>query len=497
MELDTFTKIENLADHLQLYLTSQCLSSGKVFDHKDNRFLSDQYAEPFLALSLAVQAELGNIQYFDLIKPIIFRIRQEYWNEDRGHFDFINFALCLIKLKFEINNWEKNDVYRNVCYILKNCINSKTKAANWRIKRILVKLHNKKKISALLDILVLLSKFDNSLWIHDFKNKSFPIGYSIYSAALINLGIEYFGLPPSLNSIPAAAYAHVKKIFENTTGFNIHGRSFQQIFGYGPWIYLCMVYEDHAAINNSLDLISRYQSNDGIKIVLSKYGESLGYYDYHHHSVYNAFFLFWLRESQKTFLKGSVYSSGPYSVLRKSGWHIILAKSGKKYSSEMGISPYFVAYKKHLLFSGVSGPDGGPHSTLRGRKENRLVYWGPILPKDLTGKTAFNYKTLITNLKDGLKIEAIGKNNITRTIMVFPRRIRITDKIVCQTKTNMRVLNLPIFENEIQNLKFCSNLSDIYTEKIKGPNGDYINFFYDKIIDRKQSINIEIEIEIK
>ena len=147
---------------------------------------------------------------------------------------------------------------------------------------------------------------------------------------------------------------------------NYLGRGNNQIFAWGPALYLYSLLEDPTIYQKGFDYIYDKSlhmiENDNIIVNMFDGNEKVWWWDYHYCSVYTAHFIFWLIltsvENQKIYLEKtpniSVKDSGVH--IYKGNYYIVVFDGRKHYLAESGKSIANISRNRMSYFKGAFGP---------------------------------------------------------------------------------------------------------------------------------------------
>lgn len=296
----------------------------------------------------------------------------ERWDENKKlpsfHFDFNNFALCVV---YDVLKEKEPEISEKIMHTILSTVDSCHETINWLPMRWYV---NAKKFQ----------------WTQNFKYKSIieHCKSTINSATNNDGGIEdilpkgnSFNLQYDAATVGVLQFLRVNGENYDLTrqlGFllnaiapdgdiNYQGRGTNQISAWSNWIYLLSTAAKENELKQALDYIY-----DKIPIMLSNHNIMLNSYDgsekylwwdYHHCSVYTAHFLFWLVLSYKDYGKNPIeekyirdYSTG-LKIIKSENFFISIFEGRKKYLAEKG--PLLVALwtKKYgMIVKGAFAP---------------------------------------------------------------------------------------------------------------------------------------------
>lgn len=283
------------------------------------------------------------------------------------HYDFNNFALC-IAYDYIDDNILKNSIRKTVC----DTPDSNHDTVNWLPMRWYV---NEKRYSwtsdnKYLEICKIIRKKISSATNEDGsiedrlpKGISFNLQYDISTVATLSL-LRTQGININLST----QLGFLLKAVMPDGDINYQGRGCNQIFAWGPWLYLLSC----TGRKNDFDIALRYLTDDKLDKMLSNDNLMLNGYtgkskylwwDYHYASVYIAHLLFWSVLAFRDFGKGEImpdisksFVSG-FNILNKHNLIVSWFDGRKEYLAEKGptITSIYIANGR-TIFKGTFGP---------------------------------------------------------------------------------------------------------------------------------------------
>lgn len=460
---------------------------GGIYDPFDGRVMGEHYSTSHFALLSAILHEQSRepTHLEQAKRAFEFHMhtsRDEYaFSEWMYHWDFQNYALieCFARLSSNLEDETKTEWSR----CLRNWrTNSKNKLSNWAAMRALAYLQRGKLWRSAFDKWMSRWNYRVALYgeqpdgcIDDEKNVSRPIQYHIYTTALLHR--MYL-----LNGQDKIARKFLNGIeffmpFVDPDGdFNYWGRGHGQIFGHGAAIYALLAaanltgdgkYRDCAA--KLFDYLNMFKKDDHFPLVLNSHDdrEQMGWYDYHHTTVYNAFLGVWLAlasevqsheaRTAQIATKPQVQSQRNFAFLTNEHYFIAVGQGLPHYSSEAGLSPCHL-WSKELgwIFSSPGGPTEDTFGKFYGDKEIRKNFLAPIIISaegrlispagNLSGFTASSTEEITCFADYGLcKIDRIIR--IRRQSLEISDTITFKQDFVCK---EFRLLNLPLIEDKFE-----------------------------------------------
>lgn len=493
---DASHQLQQFADELERSLLGSVDAESFLLDPDGERIAHEQYGEAFLALAVAAGDALRKEPAPNsAIKGLLRVVTSQYGKSASYHYDFVNLALVLTANIYDRMGWPKEPLLNPRMNRLARLQHSTVKASNWRAMRLLVAKANGKKLRGIWESLALKLNTDADGWVHDIRAVSFPVQYSIYTAALFELGSRWFGLPATFRRSASTTYDQTHRIFESPLGFNTQGRGYQQIFGYGPWIYLASQREDWRTVTSALHLLEKNTASSQLRLVLSETGDRIGRYDYHYSSVYQAFLLAWLRLTQLDTADPWVAASGPHAMIRSGGWRVRISRGGNKYAAESALSPHSIFYQGDCLSEGIAGPDGGRHSRKRGTSALRFVCCSPIILNASKDPIALLGRRNRISAQNGSVVVSFENQQIRirRTISVN-QGLLFTDEIFAKKPVVIRCVNVPILLESSDRYSVSSSAGGLETEERVGLRGPYKVYFRAATLQKSEALHVKTQI---
>jgi hypothetical protein len=350
-----------------------------VYDPLEGRVEGDHYATShYVLMSAALHRLTGEPEYLQAAvdsAAFCFRILQGYPRVPWGmHFDFNNYGIALTCLLLrEILPEETRAAWLNS---LASARMNKHRVGNWFGQRLVflsllraqgVRLPLRLRLLLVFNLLGFRRSFAADGAIEDHKGTSRPIQYHAFSLALAVLLDAVVGDAWTARRIdPGIDF--LLRFLAPDGDFNFFGRGHKQIFAYSPALYILEALAPvRPELRDAADLIwgfvHPHQRGDGsFPLVLtpsepdSQAVPHLGWYDYHRHSVYNAFFGAWLalaelgrrgelrpgRWAPARQLRREPLAGGKTNVFSqtKSSYYLCLTRGYGGYSSECALSPH-------------------------------------------------------------------------------------------------------------------------------------------------------------
>lgn len=396
--------IKNLYDWLsKLQVKEKGYDYGGIYDSIDKRVFGEHYSATHFALLAAVLFRMTDeFEYLNSAKLAIdFHIRtskDEYkygdWNY---HWDFNNYAFLETynllhgalsseereRWETSIKSWKTNThqvtnwlVMRAYSYLFRYKLFGSF-SDYWEYKRIL----NHVKRAQLKD-----GCFE------DVKGESNPVQYHVFTLAILHRIYQVTKIR-GLKKRFLKGVDYFKYFVDPDGDFNFKGRGQEQIFGYGAAIYVLEAAKNMDSknrgeyqylLNKVYGYLLEFVNEDGhFPLVLNTHtdSEKMGWYDYHHLTVYNASLGAWLALSsmvskndttaeQKKYDAVKLFKPSKTLIVRFPSYCAVFGAGGTRYLSDCGLSPHHIWLKGAGWF--LPSP-GGPSPDRYG-KINRVEH---------------------------------------------------------------------------------------------------------------------------
>ena len=407
MESNTnWAVVDDIITQITSKLHDKCLSflgedeegNCVIIDPIDDKVIGAHYAMTHIAAALIISGRktnrLNDIEKgIKLIKGVLKRWEMDTKASD-FHYDFNNFALCLI-----YDELEKDEQYIDLCQEIRETImstgDSRHFTVNWLPMRMFVNYHrylwanDKQYEKTICDLYTIIKKATNQDgFVEDLlpKGKSFNLQYNVATVAVLQFlndkGAEY-----SINDNIIA----LVNACDPAGDINYLGRGCNQIFAWGLWIYLlksqgikeqCLLsvnylaeWIDDAIANNNL-LLNQYPGE-----------QKMLWWDYHYSSVYLGHLYLWLvlaenlkdRNSKIMPCEGSYGTDSGVRIIRKKEYFVCLFEGRKQYLAEYGpIVANLWLKEPGYLMKGTFGPWMGQFGKKYSNFLSFFNYFGPI-----------------------------------------------------------------------------------------------------------------------
>ncbi len=281
-----------------------------LIDPNDGKRVAGHYGEThFCAAALMRSRERNNARYREYALKLLDGVLARWGAEQRAaeaHNDFNNFALAIVYE--ELKRQGETALAERALNTLMKSKNSRNRTVNWQPMRAYANLvlyeatNDPGFLKIAVDALnvVQSARYDDGMF-DDLlpKGASFNLQYCISTTAVVQLIARRFDayadkLPKiELTRTMATLYA----LMFPDGDINYMGRGCNQIFAWGPWLYLMENYTAKEATARSRRFLEERfpTARDNNSLLLNEYdGQDRAlWWDYHHYTVYLAHLLMW------------------------------------------------------------------------------------------------------------------------------------------------------------------------------------------------------------
>lgn len=371
-------RIDNMIDQIEKKLISYLEGQGYykyLVDPVEHRVISTHYGQTHCCAGFIIKGLRDKNCYLYNLGLNLLGAILSTWDSDKKqadfHNDFNNFALCLIweeihEIEYEYSNWIKE--------IVLSTHDSVHDTINWLPMRMLVSSYRFKWTNDKVHMEryeFFRQKIEDATYKDGFiedrlpKGTSFNLQYNVATVALLSLAYDISGDKTEIvKEIDALLYAAL-----DDGDINYLGRGCNQIFAWGPWIYLLAGTEEQSVSQNALEYIeSRLPSmleNNNLILNCEKGVERAWWWDYHYSSVYIAHLYLWLvlagrpRHRITPVSQPQIHDSG-LKLIRKDGWTVVLFNGRNEYLAEAGPLIEAIWNKNYgTIYKGCFGAYGG------------------------------------------------------------------------------------------------------------------------------------------
>lgn len=342
-------------------------------DPNDGEEISAHYGATHFAASLILYGEIAHSpKICDKGKALLNSILnrwQETIKQSAFHFDFNNFALCLIA---ETVKKSDNELFERIQQTVLRTTDSNHNTTNWLPMRWYVNKNRYEWTNEEIylrncyychKLIVQATNVDGGVEDQIPKGKSFNLQYDIAVVSVMQFlkirGIEY-NLSKEVRFL--------LDVVSPDGDINYQGRGTNQIFAWGLWIYLLSSAGFEEQLSNALNYIEPLvcQMFEKHNLMLNMFDgeEKYLWWDYHYCSVYCAHFILWLVLSLLDDKKNSIKFRGEFidndtglTIYRSDNTFVSVFNGRKKYLAEKGPSICSLWTRQHgMIFKGSFGP---------------------------------------------------------------------------------------------------------------------------------------------
>lgn len=348
------------------------ISKGEVIDPIDSKNIKAHYADTHLSV--------GYLLYGDIELAIeIMNSFLDDWNKRCNlpdyHADFNNFAMCIFSEEIKKREIEF-DLQNKLDKIILNAKDSHNYTINWLPMRIYTNFYRYqisgecKFLNTCWKLEEIVQEAINSDWtIEDRlpKGVSYNLQYNVSTVAvllyLFNRGYSFKHI-----SCLSECIASLIDLMAPDGDINYMGRGCNQIFAWGPWIYIVTCIERREIFEitkNYIENNSSFIRNNNILLNNFSGVNKQYWWDYHYCSVYHSHLFMWmlLAEQENKQIKLQVKCLDQLQTFRTyktSSFQCQIFKGRKEYLSEWGPEiNYIWSSKLGMIYKGVFGPWGG------------------------------------------------------------------------------------------------------------------------------------------
>ena len=359
-------------NHYLPYLTNNGDNEVQLIDPVDKKVIGFHYGETHMGVAFI----LGGVHFKnDAIRDMGYRIINgfvnhvtDYQKDPAYHWDFNNFALCVL-----YEYLDKTDV--EFCKRIKKFIisqqDSNNATINWYPMRLYVnwwkyQWTGEKKYKAIMcDFKKRISSAQYADgYIEDLlpKGTSFNFQYHMFTTSLL----AFLKLRDIDVANVSSAVSRTEDMMDYQGDINYLGRGNNQIFAWGPAIYLYSVLEDQTSYNKAIEYVydRAFTSIENDNLILNDFegSDKNWWWDYHYCSVYIAHFIFWLMlaaiEQKKLPYKYEINNLSDSGVhIHKGNYCVVIFDGRRHYLAESGKIIAGITDRKGMCyFKGAFGP---------------------------------------------------------------------------------------------------------------------------------------------
>lgn len=352
-----------------------------LIDPIDQERLGDHYGESHLCAALFLRAKrTQDYESLDMAKSLLKGLMQRY-GEDRNsaqyHADFNNFAFCII---YHALCDMKSEMAVELESIIINLKASKNSTVNWLPMRAYVYYtkyeitHTKQYLHLANSIIRSIDKiaYDDGLLDDLFpKGTSFNLQYCISTIACLKFVHETFKESTVASALNIdKGIRTLSKLILPDGDINYLGRGCNQLFAWGPWIYIVRstpgIYKP-TNISYFTDTYAKIINNYNLLLNELKGEKKLLWWDYHHYSVYAAHYLLWYELGKKNYDAESIDTNAPGEAIneefesglkidRNANFFVVSFNGRNRYLTEKGPQIAAICSSKYgTIFKGGHG----------------------------------------------------------------------------------------------------------------------------------------------
>lgn len=412
------TIIEKIIAHYEPYFKKKN-NNLLLTDPNDKRVIGFHYGETHLGTAMIIWGTVTkNNKMVEIGQKVIegfLAHAVEYQKNPAYHWDFNNFALCIlvnyldgslknVRDEMKSQNTERNKVF---CDKIRSFLiiqqDSKNPTINWLPMRMYFNYCKNLWTgdSKSLKVMDRLSKKIQSAQYKDGfyedllpKGKSFNFQYHIYTTAVLHF-LETQGIRKVENK---KAVQQAVSVVDPSGDVNYLGRGINQIFAWGPALYLFQsINADEALLKAESYFegkIGTAIDNDNLILNNLLGSQKSWWWDYHYASVYFAHLVFWLvlaqilKDKSEHFVENEIIEndSGVH-IIETENFKVCIFDGRKDYLAEKGPLVANICEKNgRYVFKGAFGPFAGNYGNQYGIPSQTIHnYFGVIQEKIFAG----------------------------------------------------------------------------------------------------------------
>ncbi len=349
-------------------------SELRLIDPNENVEISAHYGATHLAAALILLGkEYGDMGALKVGKKLLVGILRRWPQENvlpAYHYDFNNFAFVIC---FDNLGEGDSNLKTSIKEIVLKSPDSNHDTINWLPMRAFVNskryqwTNDAKYLKTINRCQKLINKAtNNDGGIEDRlpKGVSFNLQYDISTLATLvfaNSIFPNYDFKRGLNFL-------LKNVAPDGD-INYQGRGCNQIFAWGPWIYLLATFGLNNDIERALGflnpLVDKMLDNNSMMLNAWDGSEKYLWWDYHYASVYTAHFLLWLILAKRNYHKlnfevkdnNCIGDSTNLKIYKSQDYYVSVFEGRKEYLAERGPSVSLIWIKKYgNIVKGCFGP---------------------------------------------------------------------------------------------------------------------------------------------
>lgn len=421
-------RIESMIDQIETKLISYLEEQGYnkyLIDPVEHRVISTHYGQTHCCAGFIIRGLRDKNCYLYNLGLNLLDAILSTWDRDKKqadfHNDFNNFALCLIWEEIHRIEHQRSKRIKEVVLSTHDSVHD---TINWLPMRMIVSYYrfkwtNDKIYKERYELLK--QKIKNATYQDGFiedrlpKGISFNLQYNVATVAVLSLAYAVVGDKTELvKETDALLYASL-----DDGDINYLGRGCNQIFAWGPWIYLIAGTEEQNVSQKALEYLEArlpiMLENNNLILNCEKGVERAWWWDYHYSSVYIAHLYLWLvlavqpRHRITPVAQPQIHDSG-IEVVRKDGWTVVLFNGRNEYLAEAGPLVEAIWNRKHgTIYKGCFGAYGGSFGLKYSNYQIAIINYLGIQQLDLKMDGLFQKLMKKIGVKCSLKkyIEAV------------------------------------------------------------------------------------------
>lgn len=463
--------LEQIEEQIKLSIDFALLNviDGVYVDPLSGSEIYAHYGHSHLAYGLLFSgANFNNKEHSRIGKVLIRRILENWdqWSKDRDfHHDFNNFALALCLEYLEKDSY----LFRAVESTLLKSSDSSHYTINWLPMRVFVNIRrNKIRPNSRYDRAnnSLLGKIDSAINSDGGIEDLLPndVSYNLqYNASTLGL-LQFLNINAEQTKDLSKELMFLISNRLPDHDINYMGRGSNQLFGWGPWIYLLASSQKFDLLEQSIGFIKDQFSFEGeLQSVFLKAHRRVSnlHWDYHYPSVYLAHFIMWSCLAVKDYGKSKIdtsavnvkqYETGIKKVVRDGSGYVTFA-GRKKYLAEQGPSICALFFAEiGTIFKGSMGPWPGQFGDKNFSPVNFYHHFGLL---ELSRNVFFSNRLMrkaISYLPMNFSYRIKPVFALSQIEILDSKTLKISFKLKHRNKRDY-VLNVPVFKRLDDSLK--------------------------------------------
>ena len=475
----------------------KCIDYGGIYDPIDGFVPGDHYAASHYALLETILINQGLRNDFSPIqKAFDFQLangKKYPFSAVEPHWEFNNLAWLEVMLLLP-PRVDQNIIQQLNEYLFRAPRHIRPHAANWKMMlgSFLIRLgkNSKSIIYQFLGkfyIYWALRSFETDGCIADIYKNSRTIQYHFYAAAVL-ARLALVTNDQKLKKVAVKAAQYGSAFIDPDGNFNYKGRGQGQIFGYASAIYLFIAAASSDAKNRSffletagkvLGYLRKWQKPDGsFPLILNGLPDEkrVGWHDYHHYTVYNAFLGAWLglaaldipdtsdrgrSKTEASSNRENVWSkyfspSGTLIASSHDNYYFCVSRGESFYDTDTGFAPHHIWWKGiGAVISCPGGPDRDRYGKQYRRPESDWNYFAPMVQinetMDLIGPARVVHGEFVQSLQNSYQQTArYGGCLFVRTWEFNDGFFLLNEEInILNSQVNVYPINIPLLVEEV------------------------------------------------